>query len=127
MSVFLVYVRYNQEQSENEIVFVRDDFSWAAAMLMPLWAFWKRSWESGIIICCIIGGFAVCATTLGGGLLSNIFLWIGCGVTIGYTGNDLRKVFLLRQGFMFNDIVFADNDYEAERRFIYNNYANQKN
>ena len=102
----------------DRFAFVRDGFHFWAALLGPLWLVWHRLWLA------LIGWIAVAvAVDVGiarlGASGSAIFLTnLLIALLMGFEASSIRRWTLSRRKWRQLDIVVADNQETAERRFF---------
>jgi hypothetical protein len=102
----------------DRFAFVRDGFHFWAAVLGVLWLAWHRLWLSllGWIVLMAAIDFGLLRLGVGGGtiLLADILL----ALLLGFEAATLRRWSLSRGKWRQLDIVVADNQEAAERRFF---------
>jgi hypothetical protein len=102
----------------DRFAFVRDGFHFWAAVLGVLWLAWHRLWLSllGWIVLMAAIDFGLLRFGVGGGtiLLADILL----ALLLGFEAATLRRWSLSRGKWRQLDIVVADNQEGAERRFF---------
>ena len=98
--------------------FVRDGFHFWAAVFGPLWLVWHRLWLALIGWIVLIPAIDIGMASLGAGrgaiLLANILL----ALLTGFEAASLKRWTLSRRNWRQIDIVVADNEESAERRFF---------
>lgn len=102
----------------DRFAFVRDGFHFWAAVFGVLWLAWHRLWLSllGWIVLMAAIDFGLLRLGVGGGtiLLADILL----ALLLGFEAATLRRWSLSRGKWRQLDIVVADNQEAAERRFF---------
>ena len=102
----------------DRFAFVRDGFHFWAAVFGALWLAWHRLWLSllGWIVLMAAIDFGLMRLGVGGGtiLLADILL----ALLLGFEAATLRRWSLSRGKWRQLDIVVADNQEAAERRFF---------
>ncbi|MFL6824851.1 MAG: DUF2628 domain-containing protein [Bradyrhizobium sp.] len=102
----------------DRFAFVRDGFHFWAAVFGALWLAWHRLWLSllGWIVLMAAIDFGLLRLGVGGGtiLLADILL----ALLLGFEAATLRRWSLSRGKWRQLDIVVADNQEAAERRFF---------
>jgi Protein of unknown function (DUF2628) len=105
-------------RATEKFVFVRDGFHFWAALLGPLWLAWHRLWLAliGWIVLIIAINAAMARLGLGGGTIffANILL----ALLLGFEAPSLERWTLSRRNWRQVDIVVADSEEAAERRFF---------
>jgi Protein of unknown function (DUF2628) len=122
MTIFTVYLPSSAEgrQSPLEgIVFVRDGFSVPAFLFGPFWLLWNRAWIAAA------GWALLLAFVAGLGALLKIptgsMAWAGlaAALILGFEGERLLAWSLRRKGYVESDVVFGENEEEAEEVFFH--------
>ncbi len=102
----------------DRFAFVRDGFYVWAALLGPLWLAWHRLWLALIGWIVLITAIDVGMASLGAGrgaiFLANVLL----ALLMGFEAASLERWTLSRRKWRQLDIVVADNEESAERRFF---------
>jgi hypothetical protein len=102
----------------DRFAFVRDGFHFWAALLGPLWLAWHRLWLA--LIGWIVGMIAIDVgmARLGAGgtaiFLTNVLI----ALLMGFEASSIRRWTLSRRNWRQFDVVVADNQESAERRFF---------
>jgi Protein of unknown function (DUF2628) len=121
MPVYTVHapVAYGADlAATDKIVFVRDGFHFWAAALSMIWLIWNRLWLAliGWIVLTIAIGFGMNALGAGSGAIMFVDLLIA--VLMGFEAATLQRWTLSRRKWRQLDIVVADDEESAERRFF---------
>jgi hypothetical protein len=105
-------------RATDRFTFVRDGFHVWAALLGVLWLAWHRLWLAliGWIVLMAVVDFAMVKLRLGGGtiLLTDILL----ALLLGFEAASLKRWTLSRRRWRELDVVVADDEEAAERRFF---------
>jgi hypothetical protein len=104
------YSIYSGQRIE-EAVFVREGFSWPAAVFTGFWALWHRMWIVGVVAIAVI----LLASTLPPAI--ELFVNLATTLVFGVFGSDLREWSLARRGLSNIDVVEARNIELAELEF----------
>ena len=103
-----------------QLLFVREGFSWSAALFGPFWLLGHQLWWAllGYLVV-IVGGYAVLAAV---GLADQLFGTFALLVNalIGFEGDNLRRWQLARRGWQTVGVVTGRTALECERRFFEN-------
>lgn len=107
-----------QGRGADDVVFVREGFSWWALLFPLLWLAAKGMW-----IVLIIAGAAqlliwAVAETLGFGEAMRLIFGLAINLILGFQGNDLLRWTYARRGFEEVGLVQGDDLEEAEYRFF---------
>ena len=99
-------------------IFVRDGFHFWAAILGVIWLAWHRLWIAtlGWIVLMTVIDVAMVQLRLGAG---TVFLVDGLlALLLGFEASSLRRWSYSRRNWRQLDIVVADDEEQAERRFF---------
>ena len=104
-------------RATDKFVFVRDGFHFWAMVLGPLWLIWKRLWLAllGWLVLTIALGVAV--VELGGGAAAMV-IGIIIAILMGLEASTLQRWTYSRRKWRQLDVVVADDEESAERRFF---------
>ena len=104
--------------ASDRFAFARDGFHFWAALLGPLWLLWHRLWLALlgwiVVVAAINVGLAALGAGSGARLLANLLL----ALLMGFEAASLRRWTLSRGNWRQLDIVVADDQEAAERRFF---------
>lgn len=103
-----------------QLVFVREGFSWWAALFGPLWLAANRLWWALLgFILLMAAGYAVLSAF---GVDESAFSWwsLLLNALIGFEGDNLRRWDLARRGWRMVGVVTGRTVLECERRFFEN-------
>lgn len=100
------------------LVFVRDGFSWGAALFAPLWLLFNRMWRSllGYVVLAAALHFLGVALRLDQHWTTLVNL--GVNVLLGFEAQSLRRWELERSGWTFAGTVTGTDVADCERRFF---------
>lgn len=98
--------------------FVRDGFSWAAALFGPLWLAAKREWLGLGLYLAAAALLSLAVSSLGGAELWAVLANIGLALFLGFEASTLRRFSLERQHWTEIGTVTGRNLAECERRFF---------
>ncbi|WP_213775567.1 DUF2628 domain-containing protein [Bradyrhizobium sp. dw_78] len=102
----------------DKFAFVRDGFHLWAALFGPLWLAWHRLWLAliGWIVAIAAIEFAMAFFDAGRG--TAFFVDVLIALLMGFEGASLQRWTLSRRNWRQLDIVVADDEEAAERRFF---------
>lgn len=105
-------------RTTDKFVFVRDGFHVWAMVLGPLWLIAKRLWLAllGWVVITVLLEIAV--AQFGGGRLAVIGVDALIAVLLGLEASTLQRWAYSRRGWRQLDVVVADDEETAERRFF---------
>ena len=118
MRVYTVHIDPLSVADDRGAVFLREGFSWPAAVFSILWAVYHGLWDWALVL--LAAGLALSAAVEFSGLdaLGAGALEIGFMVLVGATSNDWRRWVLARRGYRLDDIVSGEDITAAERRYF---------
>jgi hypothetical protein len=102
----------------DKFTFVRDGFHVWAMLLGPIWLIWHRLWLAlvGYLVATASIDFVI--TRLHAGRGAMFFADVLIALLLGFEGASLQRWTLSRRNFRQLDIVVADDEEAAERRFF---------
>jgi hypothetical protein len=121
MPVYTVHAPVNSGadlSATDKFAFVRDGFHFWAAVFSPVWLAWHRLWLA------LVGWIAVTAAVdiglmaLGAGRGATLAAEMLIAILMGFEAASLRRWTLSRRNWRQLDIVVADDEESAERRFF---------
>ncbi len=106
------------EKTTDKYVFVRDGFYFWAMIAPVLWMLYHRLWLALLGTIVLLAAFSFGLSKLGVGSGVNVIVFILLSVLIGLEGASLRRRKLSRRKWRQLDVVVADDEEAAERRFF---------
>lgn len=107
----------NRLESAERLVFVKDGYSWLAALVPPLWLLFKRMWLELAIYAGGTGLMVWALTAMGATNTSNALLLI-VQIIFGFEAGALYSASLERRGWRLVGTVAGRNSEDCERRFL---------
>lgn len=101
-----------------QLVFVRDGFSWSAALLAPLWMIANRLWLALLCYLAFLVGSQLLLSVLGLAQQAGGWTVIALHLLIGFEGDAIRRWTLRRRGYALVGSVSGRTRDECERRFF---------
>jgi hypothetical protein len=117
MRVYTVHMRRPTLRPEQDVVLVKEGFSWPAFLLSFIWALCRRLWLVAAILLGAEVLIALVFAALRPDAWSQTAMSLGAAVIIGMLANDLHRWTLFRRGFLEVGVVTGDDIDAAERRF----------
>ena len=105
-------------RATDRFVFVRDGFHFWAAVFGPVWLFWHRLWLALIGWMVVMVAVTLGVAALGAGGTAIFLVDLLLALLMGFEAASLRRWTLSRRNWRQLDIVVADNQEAAERRFF---------
>jgi hypothetical protein len=95
-------------------VFVKDGFSWAAFVFLPLWALYHRLWWVAFGIVVAFAGLAIATDMLLLDPFTDALIGLGLALIVGYEANDWRRADLYSRGWIERGLALGRDIDEAE-------------
>jgi hypothetical protein len=105
-------------RATDKFVFVRDGFHVWAMIFGPFWLLWHRLWLVLIGWVALLGAFQAGLSSLGVGGASIVLADLVIALLMGFEASSLRRWTLSRRHWRQLDVVVADDEDTAERRFF---------
>jgi hypothetical protein len=102
----------------DRFAFVRDGFHCWAALLSPVWLLWHRLWLALIGWIILTLALDVGMASLGAGRTAIFVANVLVALLMGFEAASLERWTLSRRNWRQLDIVVADDEEQAERRFF---------
>jgi hypothetical protein len=102
----------------DRFAFVRDGFHFWAAVLGPVWLAWHRLWLALIGWIVLMAAIDVAMVRLGVGTGAIFLADVLLALLLGFEAASLKRWTLSRRNWRQLDIVVADDEEAAERRFF---------
>src|ERR1700677_4252770 len=114
-------------RATDRFTFVRDGFHFWAFVLGPIWLAWHRLWLALIGSIVVIAAIDFSMTALGFGTMAALSAILLLALLLGFEAASLQRWTLSRRNWRQLDIVVADDEESAERRFFDRWTAKQRN
>jgi hypothetical protein len=105
-------------RATDKFVFVRDGFHFWALVFGPFWLIWNRLWLSVLGWVVIVSTLEWGVVRLGGGRLGVAGIDIAIAILMGLEASTLQRWTFSRRNWRQLDVVVADDEEAAERRFF---------
>jgi hypothetical protein len=105
-------------RSTDRFVFVRDGFHFWAMVLGPFWLIWNRLWLALLGWVVLIVALEVAVVQLDGGRAAVTAVDVIIAVLMGLEASTLERWTYSRRKWRQLDVVVADDEEAAERRFF---------
>jgi len=100
------------------LTFVKDGFSWPAAVFGFMWALVIGAWDVALVVLGVQIAAAALVTMLIIDPAAQAVVQLGVLVVIGLVANELRRWSLDRRGLFEDAVVSAPDKEAAERRYL---------
>jgi len=104
-------------KSAEQLLFVKDGFSWLAALLPAFWLLWKRMWLE-LVVFVAGAGFVVWAFTAAGAPDAGNVILLIAQIILGFESGTLYGANLERRGYKLVGTVSGRGEEDCERRFL---------
>jgi len=121
MPVYTVHapvMSHAKGRETDRFAFVRDGFHFWATLLTPVWLLWHRLWLALIGWIILTLAMDIGMASLGAGRTAIFAANILVALLMGFEAASLRRWTLSRRKWRQLDIVVADDEEQAERRFF---------
>jgi hypothetical protein len=116
-TIYMVQVR-GRGRADEDVVLVKDGFSWPAFFFTLIWALWHRLWFFALIIAASGVAIGFASEMLNLDPITDAAVGFAWSVLIGFEANDARRRALARRDYDVEDVVLAINLAQAEHRFF---------
>ncbi len=115
--LYSVHINPNASRPYETAEFVPEGFNIWAFVFGALWALYHRLWILAFILICLNILIGALGDYYGFSAMSIYVLQMGIQLMVGFQGNDARRVFFSRKGYIVADMVAAHTLLHAEQRF----------
>src|SRR5437588_6614191 len=105
-------------RATDKFIFVRDGFHFWAMVFGPLWLIWKKLWLALLGWIIAIVALEIVLARLGAGSGAIVSADIMIALLMGFEAASLQRWTLSRRNWRQLDVVVADDEEAAERRFF---------
>src|SRR5438105_3934524 len=105
-------------RATDKFIFVRDGFHFWAMVFGPLWLIWKRLWLALLGWIIAIVALEIVLARLGAGSAAIVSADVMVALLMGFEAASLQRWTLSRRNWRQLDVVVADDEETAERRFF---------
>jgi hypothetical protein len=116
MKLYNALIKKNQEEKIENIILLKDGFSWFIFLFSGFWFLYHKMWKESVVIMLITIIFSMLEqifSPLDKIFLEFIFLFI-----IAYNGNYWLTQFLERRGYSFDSIICSKDEDEARKKLL---------
>lgn len=118
MKFYAIYIKPDAKQPLENLTAVSSKFAFMAGIFQGFWALYHRIWWLAVFLFLIEGIMATCRVY---GVMSEISLItinLAIFALVGFCAPGWREDYLKRKGYLLMDVVVADNEMEARRRYL---------
>lgn len=112
--VYTAHLRPFAREPDRGAVFVKDGFSWAAFVFLPIWALYHRMWWHAFGIAVAYAGLIVAVDFAGLDPTVEALMGLGFSLIVGFEANDWRRDELYRRGWIERGVALGRGLDEAE-------------
>ena len=116
MKLFNIFIKKNVENKIEDVLLVKEGFSWCAFFFSNLWFLYHRMWKEFLVLCVM----SIFLTIFAGSWIDfdKIIMELAFALVIGLNANYWRVNHLLRKNHQFCGIIFGNNLAEAKLNLI---------
>lgn len=111
---FTAHLRPFAREPDRGAVFVKDGFSWAAFVFLPIWALYHRLWWVAFGIVVAYAALILAVDLAGLDPIAEAALGIAFSLIVGFEANDWRRAELYRRGWIERGVALGRSLDEAE-------------
>lgn len=116
--IYTVHIDPSKTNPVEKAVFVREGFNLFAFIFGVFWALYHRMWLIAIALAIVVVSFGLAEEAKALDMVSLTILQIAFNIFIGLQGNDLRRWWLSKRGYIMSDVVVSDNELRAQQRYF---------
>lgn len=118
MRVYTAHMRRSADARANDLRLIKEGFSWPAFLFTVLWAVWCRLWGVAVALVLLEIVLALGLAWLDSGPITETIAMVAVSLLLGLYGNDLKRWYARRQGYLPVAVVTApDADAATQRLF----------
>jgi len=102
----------------DDVVVIKEGFSWGAFVFNFLWALWHRLWLASLALLVVMLAIDAAADFLGVNPVLAAVIELAVSLWVGFNANDWRRRVLERRGYALGAVIAAPNADAALRRFV---------
>ena len=118
MRVYTVHLRRHGLIPDEDLVFVREGFSWWAFLFTFVWALWHRMWWMAVWLFIGVTAISLAAEALLGQGGAALAASMAVAAGIGFVADELRRRQLRAEGYAEAGLVAAEDEDAALHRFL---------
>jgi hypothetical protein len=102
----------------DDVVVIKEGFSWGAFVFNFLWALWHRLWLASLALLVVMLAIDAAADFLGVNQVLAAVIELAVSLWVGFNANDWQRRALERRGYALGAVIAAPNADAALRRFV---------
>lgn len=117
MKTFEIYLPSKEPVELDSAVFIKQGFSFSAALFQFLWCAYHRLWLAAL---CLFALSMVLTSLQEGSLISENFnesFAIALFLFVGFEANEWRVAILKKRGYVLKEVILANSLEEAQKQF----------
>ena len=118
MRVYTIHIRRHALNPDNDIVLVKEGFSWPAFFFGCVWALRYRLWLAAAVLLAAMMAIGAMLEFSGADPVTQLVAALAYGVVVGTLANDLRRWKLDRGGFAAAGVATGADRESALGRYL---------
>jgi hypothetical protein len=118
MRSYTIHHRAGTSSGSDDVVVIKEGFSWGAFAFNFLWALWHRLWLASLALLVVMLAIDAAADFVGINPVLAAVIEVAVSLWVGFNGNDWRRRALERRGYAQAAVIAAPNADAALRRFV---------
>ena len=123
MSSYSALIKKNSAQKIEDIIFLKEGFSWPAFLFGSLWFFYQRMWREFFVVLVFDLAFASLENFVSP--LDGIFLHLAFSALIALNANYWLATHLKKKNYQFAGMALGENLASAQINFLQNFQADE--
>lgn len=116
--IYTVHIDPSKANPVEKAVFIREGFNLFALIFGVFWALYHRMWLIALVLTVVVVSFGLAEEAKLLDKVSLTILQVSFNIFIGFQGNDLRRWWLSKRGYIMSDVVVSDNELRAQQRYF---------
>lgn len=116
--IYTVHIDPSKANPVEKAVFIREGFNLFALIFGVFWALYHRMWLIALVLTVVVVSFGLAEEAKLLDKVSLTILQVSFNIFIGFQGNDLRRWWLSKRGYIMPDVVVSDNELRAQQRYF---------
>jgi hypothetical protein len=118
MKIYTIYAKESDSHPMENMILIKEGFSWRAAILHLFWAFYNKMWAIGGILLAVNLLFSVLEKQgyIPSGVVQS--MQVGVMLFVGCNFNDWYRQYLEKQGYSFCGVVGGKDVDDASSKYM---------